>query len=121
MPAGRAGWPQIWVPVFWAALLFSFVMAILPQPPGLPGGDKFWHMVAFLVLGGLGAAAYRARPLWRIGIALSCYGALIELAQAIPVLGRHADFRDWLADTVAAAAALCVVATIRRAKERSAA
>lgn len=121
MPAGRVEWPHIWVPVFWAALLFSFVMAILPQPPGLPGGDKFWHMVAFLVLAGLGAAAYPARPLWRTGIALSCYGALIELVQAIPALGRHADFRDWLADTIAAAAALCVVTAIRWAKESSAA
>ena len=31
---------------------------------------------------------------------LSFVGALIEVAQALPALGRDCDIRDWIADTL---------------------
>jgi hypothetical protein len=37
---------------------------------------------------------------------LSLFGALIELAQAIPALHRDSDPLDWVADTVACTAVL---------------
>lgn len=100
---------------FWAAALFAFVMASLPKPPQLPGqpGDKVQHILAFLVLAGLAAAAYPRAGLIRIGIGLSLFGALIELVQAIPALHRDSDPLDWLADTIAATFVLAAVHFLR--------
>ena len=95
---------------FWAALTFAFVMAVLPQPPELPGApsDKVQHIVAFAVLAGLGAGAFPRISLPKLGFGLSLFGALIELVQAIPMLHRDSDFTDWIADTVAAGAVLAI-------------
>jgi VanZ family protein len=98
--------------LFWAVLLFSFVMAILPQPPDIPGqpGDKVQHIAAFATLGLLGSWAYAAMSRWTLFAGLSLYGALIEVVQAVPVIHRDSDVRDWVADTVAAGAVLLLVA-----------
>jgi VanZ family protein len=90
---------------FWAALLLAFVMAIIPRPPDLPGApsDKIQHISAFVVLGALGFFAYPRTSLLTLGVRLSLFGALIEMVQAIPALGRDSDVLDWIADTVAAA------------------
>jgi hypothetical protein len=89
---------------FWAALLFAFVMAIIPHPPELPGApsDKIQHVSAFAVLGALGFLAYPKSGPLSLGIGLSLFGALIEMVQAIPSLGRDSDMLDWIADTLAA-------------------
>ena len=94
--------------IFWAAILFTFVMAVMPHPPRLPGepSDKVQHIIAFATLGLLGALAFPTRSIARLAIWLSLFGALIELVQAIPVLHRDSDILDWLADTLAVAAAL---------------
>ena len=94
--------------VMWAAVFAAVVMALLPHPPALPVdryGDKFEHMAAFAVLSLLAAIAYPEVPLTRTAERLSFLGALIEVAQSIPALGRDCDIRDWFADT----AAICVV------------
>ena len=90
---------------FWAAFTFALVMAVLPHPPHVPGepSDKVEHAVAFVTLGLLGAWAYPRTSLIQLLIRLSLFGALIELAQAIPALGRDSDPLDWLADTIACA------------------
>jgi VanZ family protein len=96
---------------FWAALLFAFVMAIVPRPPELPGApsDKIQHISAFVVLGALGFFAYPGFSLLALGVRLSLFGALIELVQAIPALGRDSDVLDWIADTLAVAVILSVL------------
>ena len=101
---------------FWTALLFAFVMAVLPQPPKLPGAptDKVLHIVAFLTLSALAATAYPRVGLVRIAVWLSAFGALIEIVQAVPALHRDADVVDWLVDTAAVAVALGVVWLFRR-------
>jgi VanZ family protein len=100
---------------FWAAAAFAFTMAVLPHPPQMPGdpSDKVQHMLAFSVLAGLAAAAYRDVPLLRIGLGLSAFGALIEMVQLIPALHRWGDVVDWVADTAAAAAVLALVGLLR--------
>ncbi len=90
--------------LFWAALVFAVVMAVLPKPPALPidrFGDKFEHMLAFAVLTALAGIAFPRFPLARIAERLSFLGALIEVVQSIPALHRDCDIRDWIADTVA--------------------
>jgi VanZ family protein len=101
--------------LFWAALVFAFVMASLPQPPAVPGdpGDKILHVLAFLVLAGLAVFAYPRLPLLVVFIGLALLGAAVEAVQAIPMLGREASVMDWLADVAAAAVVLLAVSVTR--------
>lgn len=102
--------------LFWAAAAFAFVMASMPKPPQLPGdpGDKVQHIIAFAVLAALARAGWLNVSGWRLLAGLSAFGALIELVQAIPALNRHADWIDWMADTLAAAAVLGMAALVRK-------
>ena len=102
--------------LFWAAAAFAFVMAVLPHPPEFPGepDDKIQHIIAFATLGLLGALGYRRTKAWRLLIGLSVFGAVIEVAQAIPVLHRDSDVLDWVADTIAAGVVLYAVVLARR-------
>jgi hypothetical protein len=108
---------------FAAALIFTLVMAWLPTPPAMPLGeeDKLWHVIAFVTLSVLASLAFPAARLWRIGERLSFLGALIEIVQSIPALHRDCDIKDWVADTIAVAAALAIVAGMRRLRRRYAA
>jgi VanZ family protein len=101
--------------VFWAAIVFAFVMAVLPQPPRVPGvpSDKVQHIFAFLVLGALAFFAYpRTSPVF-LAAALSLFGGLIELVQLIPALHRDGDPLDWIADTAAAIAVIVILTLLK--------
>lgn len=103
---------QLWLRrAFFVAAAFAFVMALLPNPPEIPGepGDKIQHMMAFATLGALAAAGWRKRAILLLFVALAGFGAAIELFQAIPALHRDAEVLDWLADMAAAIGALSVV------------
>jgi VanZ family protein len=105
--------PRVLRPLFWALALFALTMALLPHPPHTPidrFGDKFEHMFAFAVLAGVAALGWREVRGLRLLLALSLFGAGIEVMQALPALHRDSDVRDWIADT---AAALAVLGTIR--------
>jgi peptidoglycan/LPS O-acetylase OafA/YrhL len=109
-----------WLGLFLAALVFTLVMAWLPHPPSVPGNpnDKIQHIAAFTCLSLLGAMAFPAFPLARLGERLSFLGAIIEVVQAIPALHRDCDIRDWIADTLAVVVALFVVGALRRSRTR---
>lgn len=101
--------------LFWAAALFTFVMATLPHPPDIPGhpSDKIQHIAAFATLALLGSWAFTTRKWIVLIAALSLFGAAIEVVQAIPWLHRDSELLDWVADTVAAAVVLIVVRWLR--------
>lgn len=105
---------------FAAALIATFVAACLPPVAAATLGesDKVDHIVAFAVLGTLAAWAYpRLRPgLILAGLAL--VGGAIELVQAIPAIGRDAEWADWGADLAAAAITLAIVALLRWSRRR---
>ena len=102
--------------LLWAAVLFTFVMAVLPHPPRLPGdpSDKVQHIVAFATLGLLSAFAYPLAPVLMLVVSLALFGGLIELAQAIPVLHRDSSLIDWIADMIASGTVLLIVRWFRR-------
>jgi len=83
-------------------------MALLPQPPDLLSSpsDKIQHVLAFFTLGVLAAAGWRAARWLTLFAGLAAFGGAIEVLQTIPALHRHGEPIDWLADMVAAAAAI---------------
>ncbi len=106
---------RLFVLAFWAALLFALVMALLPKPPALPGnpGDKVQHVIAFVTLTALARLAYPRVRTWMLIIGLAAFGAVIELGQMAPGLGRDGSIDDWLADIAAVGAVLLVVEPLR--------
>ena len=106
---------------FWAATVFAFVMATLPHPLALPASpsDKVQHIIAFTVITALCVVAYAGEAWWKILLRLSAFGALIEVVQAIPMLHRDSDVRDWLADTAAIGVVLIVYGVWRSRAARS--
>lgn len=90
-------------------------MAWLPNPPPVPGNpnDKIQHIMAFACLSLVGAMAYPAFPLARLGERLSFLGAIVEVVQNIPALHRDCDIRDWIADTAAIIFMLLIVRALR--------
>jgi VanZ family protein len=101
---------------FWIALIFAVTMALVPKPPPVLGevGDKYQHMLAFACLTVLASAGYPSAPALRIAERLSFVGALIEVAQSIPILQRDCQIMDWVADTGAILVALAVVTIVRK-------
>lgn len=101
--------------LFVVACLVGVAYALMPKPPKLPTyqwGDKVEHMLGFAALAFLAALAFPRMPRWRVIERLSFLGALIEVAQSIPGLGRDCDIRDWIADTVAVIVVTGLVALI---------
>lgn len=113
--SGRAThWRPAVLAVFAVALAFTLVMALLPHPPNplRAMGDKYQHMLAFTTLSLLAAYGFPGVRLVTIGERLSFVGALIEVAQALPVINRDCDLFDWVADTGAIAVTLALVALV---------
>lgn len=94
--------------VFWAAFTFTFVCAVLPPQHVIHifMWDKAEHFLAFYVLTGLAVAAFPRGNLFVIAVALSAFGAIIELAQGLSFVGRDRDFQDWVTDSIAIGMAL---------------
>lgn len=90
------------------ALIFTLYAAFAPGPdtPQLLPWDKAAHFAAFFTLAILAALSFPRTPLIAIGVALSGLGAVIEIIQALPAIGRDGDVVDWLVDTAAIVFAL---------------
>lgn len=101
--------------LFWAALVFTFVAAVMPShsAPRLFPWDKAEHFAAFYALTLLSLAAFPRRSRLALAVALSAFGAGIELVQALPFVNRDCDVLDWVADTVAIAAAIAPTVLVR--------
>ena len=103
--------------LFWVATLFTYVSAILPQEeaPSLVPSDKLNHMIAFFTLSVLARAAYPRVAAWKSGIALSAFGAFIEVSQMVPFIHRDAELMDWVADSAAILIGLAVACLVKMA------
>jgi VanZ family protein len=95
---------------YWLGVAAVFVLAVAPFAEGGPDGlDKVKHFAAFLVVALGGAAVYPRAPLWGVALAVIAYGGLIELIQALPIVGRDCSFWDWMTDVAAALAGVAPI------------
>ena len=103
-------------PLFWAALLFAYVAAIMPadEAPKIAQSNKVEHMIAFFTLAFLARLAFRFAPALRVALALAAFGAVIEVTQMIPALHRDGNVADWLADCAAIVAGLLLATVLLR-------
>ena len=101
--------------LFWPAVALTLVGALGPpsRVAGLIPWDKAEHFLAFYCLTLLAVVAFPTRPPVWIGLTLSAFGGLIEIVQGLPFVHRDADWRDWIADSVAIAAVFLVMAAVR--------
>jgi VanZ family protein len=86
--------------LFAVALVASLVGALWPDPSSdqIFKSDKVLHMVAFATLAVFAVFSFPRANLIKLAIGLSIFGALIEVFQGLPVIGRDADAMDWVAD-----------------------
>lgn len=106
---------------FVIACLIGVAYALMPMPPKLPTnswGDKVEHMLGFAALAVLALAAFPRMSRWLVVERLSFLGALVEVLQSIPGLGRDCDIRDWIADTVAVLVVVGLVALVSPRRRR---
>ncbi len=98
---------------FWAVLLLLLAFTLLPIRVRVPlFNDKAEHLLSFLVLVVLGAFAWGKRRLLLVALALAIVGGAIEIFQAIPAIGRDAEFLDWVADIAGVGAGLLFVTAL---------
>ncbi|WP_420906002.1 VanZ family protein [Candidatus Magnetaquiglobus chichijimensis] len=87
---------------FWLAVAGVGLGSLTPVPylptQALDVWDKAQHVLAFVLLSGLGLLAFSQRAL-RVMAGLLVYGGLIELAQAATGW-RYGDWQDWFADAI---------------------
>ena len=108
-------------PLFWAALVFAYVAAVMPaaEAPKISDSDKVEHMLAFFTLAVLGRLGYPATPAIVTALLLACFGAVIEFSQLIPALHRDGNLADWVADVAALGAGILLVALASRRRIRA--
>ncbi len=108
---------------FMPAVLVAAGIAVLSlaessHMPSAQVNDKLVHGVMYLVLSGalMGAFAYTGRTRTRYYITTcalaTLYGGLMELLQQYCTLTRSAEWTDWLADFLGAAAGTGIVLLI---------
>lgn len=101
-----------------ACSLVTVVFAFSPAGAGLHlfAWDKADHFASFFAIMTAAIVSFPRQPLWRIAVVVSAAGAGIELIQALPIVGRDCDVRDWVADNIGIGAVLGLVlcARIRR-------
>lgn len=97
--------------LFYSALVFIFILAVLPDPSRLPDftriSDKLNHFLSFLILAVLIDLAYPGVSMLRKCMFLGGYGLLIEIVQALFPY-RHFSPGDLAADAAAVLAYLMI-------------
>lgn len=113
--------PRLFAAAFWSAFAFALLMATQPHPPMLPEQltDKVQHIIAFTVLTILARLGYPRLHWSLLFLGLFSAGALIELLQMIPSLGREASWLDLGADLAAVAVVLLLCEPARRVMDRT--
>lgn len=101
--------PRIWLVLGWVLTVLAIVASLvpiqqLPKPPGV--NDKMEHFAAYALLALWFAGIYPRSRYAVIAVGLFVLGIAIEWAQGAMHLGRQADLRDVVANSVGIAAGL---------------
>lgn len=101
--------PRLWLVTGWILIVLSVIVSIvpaqhLPQPPGI--SDKAEHLVAYALLSLWFAGIYPRSRYIAIAVGLFVMGIAIEWVQGAMNLGRQADLRDVIANSVGICAGL---------------
>lgn len=109
---------RLFVILFWVSLVGALTIASIPNSATLTGetNDKLQHVIAFTVLAVLARLAFPHTSLGKLLVSLSVFGALIEIIQFNPALGRDAEFADWIADTLASGIAFGAIFLFERSR-----
>src|SRR6056297_1808075 len=82
-----------------ALTIAALTLTLASDPQGIPGLDKIAHLLAFAALAAPMGFCYPRH--WRaVALGVLAYGGLIEIVQ--PVMGRSAEWADFLADGLGA-------------------
>jgi len=87
------------------AILLYLCLAPQQELPQTDLSDKPEHAIAWFVLTATGLILSPRRPRAIAGFALAL-GAVVEVLQGLMGLGRHADWRDLVADVLGAGVAM---------------
>ncbi|MDQ7089601.1 MAG: VanZ family protein [Methylococcales bacterium] len=100
---------------FYCGLIFWLShQPALPVPMLFSHQDKLHHATAYFIMAMLTWRALRhflRQPIWIISLSIifcSAYGLTDEWHQSF-IDGRHADIKDWVADTFGASLALLIL------------
>lgn len=102
--------PWVWIGLGWAFIMCAVVLSLVPgqklPPTGL--GDKTQHAFGYLLLTLWFTGVYPRSSYLRIGLGMLALGIAIEIAQGTMPFGRHADFRDLIANSLGIAGGLAI-------------
>ena len=82
--------------------------------------DKLLHAAAFFLLAALGLGVWQDRFWLRLILGLVLLGALIEVLQSSPTIGRDAELYDWFADIAGVLTAYSSVLSLKLLRARPA-
>ena len=95
--------PRWWLVFGWAWIIIAIVVCLLPGralPPTTLVSDKFEHFLLYGFLMVWFAGLYPRARYVMIAVALLLMGIAIEMAQGAMNLGRTADVRDVIANSI---------------------
>ena len=116
MPRERAA---LAVLIAYMAWLFYVALGPPPQGPDIPYLDKLMHVLCWGLMAAICLVAWPNRG--RLAVLLpSVHGGLTELLQGTMVVGRSAEWLDWLADIIGAALLVVCVSWARRRRSAAA-
>ena len=94
--------------IFILVLIFVIFMTLWPRPPETPPTvyTKLGQCLGFGALTFVALLAFPQAKALVLGEILAFIAAVIEAAQALPMLGRDSNIFDWLAETAVIAIVL---------------
>ena len=94
--------PLVWLVIGWLLVALSVYASLIPPGSLPPAGvnDKVEHAVAYVLLTLWFTGIYPRSRYVVIAIGLFCLGLFIEWAQGAMSIGRQADVRDVIANSI---------------------
>lgn len=103
---------------FGVSMVGAFIMAVSPVQMSVAHSDKALHFLVFYGLTLMAAVSFPLVHPILIALGMSAFGGVIEIVQGLPIVGRDRELADWIADSLAIAAALLPM-TISRWRTRN--